>query len=176
MKIRTVIQSAFLGAIFSSVITPVAAQTNSNVNTSKFEQMDVEQKNGYWLGRIALIDGSALSRSWLVENRYALARTYIMYLGSQSGLEELREFLKEQKIALNIGIIPEPRSHMYHLLDELGINKIPAVVEGSKAWQVNPHPTETEKDQPNDTETEANADVQKALELMQEQEANTQAK
>ena len=92
---------------------------------------------GMQLTRLAVLDASPQSRQWLRSNADYLLAQQIPVMVVHSAATEVQSLLTEyQGSGLLLGAAPEPPELLDAMLQRMGVDFYPAVIEDSVVWQV----------------------------------------
>ena len=92
---------------------------------------------GIQMTRLAVVDASASSRQWLRSNADYLRAQQIPVMVVHSAAPEVQTLLAEyQGSGLLLGAAPEPPELLDAMLQRMGVEFYPAVIEDGVVWQV----------------------------------------
>lgn len=118
----------------------LASSTASALEAGTFTQYPLQPSAGaagMQLTRLAIIDASAQSQQWLRSNAdYLLAQQIPVMVLHATPADSAALLAQYQGSGLLLGAAPEPPELMDAMLQRLGVNLYPAVIEDGVVWQV----------------------------------------
>ena len=136
---RNTLKSGWRRLAIVTVLTVAGIGSVHALSQGSFDAFEIRKVDGMEMQSIAVADTSAASQNWLRRNTEYLLSNKIPIIVINSTNDDLSSMQASfGELGRQMGLAPKPTEYLEELLQYMGVNHYPVVIENGIAWQAKP--------------------------------------